>query len=84
MKIRIETRERRFTVPVPTNLIFSDFTAWLAQTAGVHYSGEALKNVPPQAMKKLFSEFRRIKKKYGAWELVDVQSGDGARVRITL
>lgn len=84
MKIRIETRERRFTVPVPTNLIFSDFTAWLAQTAGVHYSGDVLKDVPPQAMKKLFSEFRRIKKKYGAWELVDVQSGDGTRVRITL
>lgn len=84
MKIRVETQERSFTVPVPTNLIFSDLTAWIAQTAGVKYSGEALKHIPPQAMKKLFAEFRKIKKRYGSWELVDVQTHDGRRVRITL
>ena len=32
----------------------------------------------------LFAEFRRIKRRYGRWELVDVESADGQIVKIIL
>lgn len=100
MKIRVETQERCFTVPVPTGLVFSDATVWVACHMGNKCPEDVLEYVPPQArknipnqawkelspqdMKRLFAELRRIKKRYGSWELVEVCSADGQRVRITL
>lgn len=100
MKIRVENREHSFTVPVPTGLVFSDATAWVAcrmgnkctkdvmeyvpPQAGKNIPKPVVKEISPQAMKRLFAEFRRIKKRYGSWELVEVCSADGQRVRITL
>jgi len=84
MKIHIRNNEFGFFIPLPTNLIFSKGTAWLANYFGRKYAGDALKDIPPEALEVLFAEFRRIKKKHGTWELVEVKSARGDRVRITL
>lgn len=84
MKIQVENRERSFTVPLPTTLVFSRGTAWLANHFGRKYAEDMFKDIPPQAMKAMMAEFRRIKKKYGTWELVDVESADGQRVKVIL
>ena len=100
MKIRIETNERSFSIPLPTGLIFSSGSAWILQHLGNKYarasgmddpdfvlfdfSGHEGKEISPDAMKRLFAELRRIKKRYGSWELVDVQSSGGQHIRITL
>lgn len=84
MKIRIQSGEKKFTVPFPTCLVFSRGSAWIANHIGRRYAGDAMKEIPPEAMDALFAEFRRIKSKHGSWELVNVQSADGDIVKITL
>lgn len=84
MKIYIRNKSFGFFIPLPTNLLFSKGTAWLAAGMGKKYAGDAMRDIPPEALEKLFEEFRRIKKKHGTWLLVEVESSDGDRVRITL
>lgn len=84
MKIQIRNKEFGFVIPLPTNLIFSKGTVWLATGIGRKYAGDAIKDIPPEALDKLFGEFRRIKKRHGIWELVEVESASGERVKITL
>lgn len=100
MKIRIETNERSFSIPLPTGLIFSGGSAWILQHMCRKHTGDVVKEDPdfvlfdfstrdghelsPDAMKRLFAELRRIKKQYGSWELVDVQSSGGQHIRISL
>lgn len=84
MRIRINADGRRFTLLLPTALLFSRGTAWLANTVGRKYAGEAMKDIPPEAMNALFAELRRIKKRHGGWELVEAVSADGNRVNILL
>lgn len=84
MKILIKDREHDLKLIFPTALIFSKGTVWLANHFGRKYAADALKDIPPEALDKLFAEFRRIKKKHGSWELVDVESSSGERVKITL
>ena len=43
-----------------------------------------MKDIPPEALDKLFGEFRRIKRQYGHWDLVEVSEADGTEVKITL
>ncbi len=43
-----------------------------------------VQTLPPEAMETLFAEMRRIRKRYGRWELVDIQSKDGESVQIIL
>ena len=64
--------------------VFSKGTVWLANHFGRKYAGNAMKEIPPEAMDKLFVEFRRIKKHYGRWDLVEIQGSDGKQVSITL
>ena len=47
-------------------------------------AGDAMKDIPPEELDKLFAEFRRIKRQYGSWELVHVISSGGDEVHITL
>ncbi len=84
MKIQIRNKEFGFFIPLPTNLIFSKGMAYLSCGIGRKYAGDAMKDISPEAMAKLFAEFRRIKKKHGSWELVKVESADGQSVHITL
>ena len=41
-------------------------------------------DIPPEAVDALCGEIRRIKKKHGSWDLVEVLSNDREAVKITL
>ena len=84
MKIRIRDCDMGFTILLPTNLVFSKPVQYLANHTARKYAPEAMKGISPQAMDALFAEIRRIKKKYGSWELVEVRSSDGETIQITL
>lgn len=84
MKIRVKSGDANINLVFPTNLIFGRLTVKLIHAFGRKYAGEALEKIPPEAMEKLFAELRRIKKKHGSWELVEVESADGSIVRVTL
>ena len=84
MKIQVKAEGRDIKIFLPTNLVFSRGTAWLANHAGRVYAEDALKDIPPEALEALFAEIRRIKRRYGSWELVEVRSADGEVVNVTL
>lgn len=84
MKIQIRSEGIGLTLYLPTNLLFSRGTVWLANHLGRKYAGPALDTIPPQALEALFTELRRIKKKHGHWDLVEVASADGEYVCIRL
>ena len=84
MKIHIRSAEANLKLWLPTNLIFSKPVALLGGTVGRKYAGDAMKDLSSKDLDRLFAEFRRIKKKYGAWDLVEVESAEGDIVRVTL
>ena len=84
MKIRIQEKDRNFTLRIPTALIFSRFTAKLTSRAACKYAPDALANISPEHLEALMAELGRIRKKLGRWELVEVESADGTYIKITL
>lgn len=84
MRIQIKDGSRNLNIVLPTGLVFSKGTAWLANHVGRQYAEDAMDNISPEALEALFAEFRRIKKKYGSWELVNIESSDGEMVKVTL
>lgn len=84
MRVRICTNQHNLTLLFPTALVFSRATVWLANTVGRNYASDALDHIPPEAMEELFAEFRRIKKRYGRWELVEICSAGGERIEVIL
>lgn len=84
MKIRIETAEKNLTIPVPDALLSPKLIPWIAEKIGRKTAPEALERIPPGALEVIFRELRRTKKRYGPWELVDIQSANGEHIRITL
>ena len=84
MKIRIETAEKNLTIPVPDALLSPKLIPWIAEKIGRKKAPEALERIPPGALEVIFRELRRTKKRYGSWELVDIQSANGEHIRITL
>ena len=84
MRIKVKSDDTNINLILPTNLIFSRGMVWLANRFGRKYAGDAMRDIPPEAMDKIFAEFRRIKRKYGRWTLVEVHSTDGSEVEIVL
>ena len=84
MRIKVKDEDTDINLLLPTNLIFSKGTVWLVNHFGRKYAGDALKDIPPEALDRLFAEFRWIKRKYKRWVLVEVESSDGDAVSIEL
>ena len=84
MKIRVKSAERNIHLYLPTNLIFGKGTVWLVNRFGRKYAENAMKDIPPEVLDRLFAEFRRIKRNHRRWELVEVQSSDGELIHIIL
>lgn len=84
MKIRIREEGHNFTLLLPTMLVFSRFSLWLVNGVARKSAPEAMALVPAEGMDALWAEMRRIKKKYGSWDLVEVNSADGEYVKVTL
>lgn len=83
MKIRIRSQDHKLSLYFPTWVITSKSMVKLWLRVGKKYSAE-VPDIPPRAIDALCDEVKRIKKVYGSWELVDVQSASGEQVKITL
>lgn len=84
MRIRVHSEGFNLNLLLPTNLIFSDFMASIGGHVGAKYAGDAMKGMTPAQLRRLFREFRKIKRKYGSWELVDIQSSCGDIIKVIL
>lgn len=84
MRIQVKSQGYHIVIPVPTNLVFGKGTVWFANHVARKYAQEEMKDIPPEALEALFAEFRRIKRKYGHWDLVEVKSSSGDEVLIRL
>ncbi len=84
MRIEVRGGENSIRIPLPTGLVFSSATAWIGGLAVKKYAPEVWASMPPDTLRALFAELRRVKKKYGKWELVEVCSSDGSYVHIVL
>ena len=99
MKIQIEAEGRRLRIAIPTGLVFNKPMVWLwlklmkTSDGGMQKylpdNGEvkpqnSWSSIPKEAAYALCEELRRIRKRHGAWELVDVVSASGERVKIIL
>lgn len=84
MKIHIQSGKQKLRFYLPTALIFSKAVARLGCKYGLRYAGDAMKDISPEALEALFTQFRHIKKKHGSWELVHVEGADGQIVKIIL
>lgn len=82
MKIQIREKKRNLTLTLPTRMIFSKFVRNLLLKNDRHVS--ELENLPKDAADRLLGELKQIKKRYGAWDLVEVDCADGEYVKITL
>ena len=78
MKIRIENHKHKRSILLPTNFLLSKSMVKL----GVFLIKDP--EINKEAAYAICEELRRIKKKYGTWELIDLRSVDGERVTITL
>lgn len=84
MKILINDNGHTIRLAIPTGLIFSKPGIRLAIGAAQIYAPEAMEEFSPEAVIRLCDELKRIKKKYGSWELVEIHSSDGEHVQILL
>ena len=84
MRIQVKSAEKNLNIVLPTKLIFGRWVVFLANTVGRKYAGEHMDAISPDALNALFAEFRRIKDHYGKYELVDIESADGEKVKIIL
>ena len=84
MKIKIQTSDTNLNLVLPTNLLVGKTVVKIAGMVGRKYAGDALKDIPPEALELLCAELRRVKKKHGSWELVDIRTAGGSIVHITL
>ena len=84
MRIQVTSEDMNLKLILPTALIFNRGIVWIANHFGRKYAGEAMAGIAPEHLDTLFAEFRRIKRKYGKWDLVELESADGEYVKITL
>lgn len=80
MKIHVKSGEHNIRLWLPTNLFFNPLVARVAVRYGLRNAPESVRNISPEAIEALFAEFRRIKKKHGHWELVDMVRENGTEV----
>lgn len=84
MRIRIKGDGVDVNLVLPTGLLIGKTVIRIANTIGRRYATEALEGIPPETLERLCAELRRVKKKHGSWELVDVESASGEIVKIVL
>lgn len=82
MRIQINDGEHNIRILLPTQLVFSRLTAKIGAAAIKKYAPE--RSLTPQQIDAVFAEFRRVKRTYGSWELVDVRTHDGQIIKVIL
>ena len=71
------------TIPLPNAMLFSP-TLWNGILKFSKHSERDLPEIPPVAVKQACQAIKDYVKQVGSWELVQVESSDGARVIITI
>lgn len=96
MRIIVNGNGNHINIPIPTGLFFSKASAWtwlkLVRVSAGKYMPERvsrkadvfLDGLSEEAVYALCAELMRIKRKYGSWDLVEVESSDGTQVLIRL
>ena len=84
MTIHIQTEGKKLTFWFPTCVVFSKGLIKFGLRMAQKHSDTQIPDIPPEAIDALCGEMKRIKKKYGRYELVEVESSDGDRVQIIL
>ena len=83
MKIQLQGKERSLQLALPTGLIFSRFSLRLLLKS-VEINGCRLNGLSPEAADRLAREIKRIRKKHGSWELVEVETANAENIRVSL
>lgn len=84
MRIRVNAKDRKINICLPTGLVFNRVTAIIAFRSMRKYAPVQQQKLTLEQLKVLFGVFRRIKDKYGSWTLVDVETPEGQMVKIIL
>lgn len=84
MRILVKDDEHTIRLWLPTALIFSSLTAEIATRCMSKYVKDPRVSLTSGQLRAIFAEMRRIKHRHGRWELVDVQSTDGEKVKVIL
>ena len=84
MRIYVKSEEHNIRLRIPTNLFFNPIVARFAVRYGLRHAPDSARNMSIEAMDSLFAEFRRIKKQHGNWELVDMETSSGDKVKFVL
>ena len=84
MRIKVISKERRLNLVLPTRLIFSPMLVHFGLRIARKYAPKETEHLPPEGVAALCDEICKIKKQYGRYELVDIQSADGELVKIIL
>ena len=84
MRILVKDDEHTIRLSLPTALIFSGLTAEIAAHSMRKHVKDPRVNLTSRQLRAIFAEIRRIKNRHGSWELVDVQSTGGEKVKIIL
>jgi hypothetical protein len=74
---------RRIFMALPTGLVFSPTMISLWLRVGRKYSPE-VPNISKQDLRAICKAVKQVKSRYGRYELVTVESGEGDLVKITL
>lgn len=85
MKIQIrEARGRGFTIPIPNCLLFSPTLLETGLKIGKRYAGTSVPDIPPEILRALCAAVKDLRRRYGTWELVHVESAGGDLVSIII
>lgn len=84
--MRVTVKEcggHRFTIALPTGMIFSPTLIRLGLRIGRKYSAE-VPDISAHDLRAICKAVKQIKRRYGRYALVTVESGQGDLVKITL
>ena len=84
MRIRLHADGRNINLVLPTRMLFSKGSVRLMKFSARFIPDGTMEKIPMESLDVIFAELRRIKKKYGTWELVNVDSADGQKIEIIL
>ena len=84
MRIKVISGEHRINLVLPTRMIFSPTLVRFGLGIARKYAPKELEHIPPESVAVLCKELCRVKKKYGKYELVDIQSANGELINIVL
>ena len=84
MRIKVKASgARQFTIALPTGMVFSPTLIHLWLRIGRKYASE-VPDISPHDLRAICKAAKQIKRRYGRYELVSVESAQGDLVKITL